>query len=198
MLDRLDEAWALAEKRATHLREVSGSATAGANYLAVVADIEGDRERACRHFRELLDAMPPGSEALAATYELPLARDLCYLGRYEEVEPLLRHAQSVPQGPVERSLGSGVEALFLAAQGRLEEAEASARTGIATAVDETDNSFLKAWSYEDLATVLERAGRIDEARDELERALAVWERKGCLPCAQRIRDRIASPDSTTS
>lgn len=192
MLGRFDEAWALAEARANHLREVSGFTTAGANYLSVLADIEGDRERACHHLRELLGTIPPGSEALAATYELPLARDLCYLGRYEEVEPLLRHARSVPQGPVERSLGSGVEALLLAARERLEEAEVLARTGITAAVDETDNSMLKAWSYEDLATVLETGGRTDEARAALEEALAVWERKGCLPSADRIRAQIDS------
>jgi class 3 adenylate cyclase/tetratricopeptide (TPR) repeat protein len=191
MLSRLDEAWPLAEARANHLREVSGFPTAGANYLATVAIIEGDRERACRHHRELLDAMSPGSEALAATYELPLARDLCYLGRYEEAEPLLRHARSVPQGPVERSLGSGVEALFLAARGQLEQAESSARTGIAAAY-ETENSFLQAWSYEDLATVLENGGRAADARAALEEALSIWRRKGCLPCAQRIRNQIAS------
>jgi tetratricopeptide (TPR) repeat protein len=173
------------------LREVSGSATEGANYLAVIAIIEGDRERACRHHRELLDTMSPDSEALAATYELPLARDLCYLGRYDEVEPLLRHARSVPQGPVERSLGSSVEALLLAARGRVAEAEALARTGI-TAAAETDNSLLQAWSYEDLSTVLERAGRVGEAREELERALTIWEQKGCLPCADRIRAEIDS------
>jgi hypothetical protein len=40
--------------------------------------------------------------------------------------------------------------------------------------------------------VLERAGRIDEAREELERALAIWERKGCLPWAGRIRAAIDS------
>jgi hypothetical protein len=40
--------------------------------------------------------------------------------------------------------------------------------------------------------VLERAGRIDEAREALERSLAIWERKGCLPCAQRVRDQVAS------
>jgi hypothetical protein len=38
--------------------------------------------------------------------------------------------------------------------------------------------------------VLERAGRTAEAREELERALAIWERKGCLPCADRIRAQI--------
>jgi hypothetical protein len=38
--------------------------------------------------------------------------------------------------------------------------------------------------------VLERTGRIDEALEELERALTIWERKGCLPCADRMRAQI--------
>ena len=40
--------------------------------------------------------------------------------------------------------------------------------------------------------MLERAGRIDEAREALERSLAIWERKGCLPCAERVREQIES------
>ena len=44
--------------------------------------------------------------------------------------------------------------------------------------------------------VLERAGRIDEARDALERALAVWERKRCLPYVGRIREQIESLGQT--
>jgi class 3 adenylate cyclase/tetratricopeptide (TPR) repeat protein len=191
MAGRLDEAWALGQARADHLHEVTGSAGQGASFLALVASIEGDRERACRHYRNLLAAIPSGTESIAASYELPLARDLCYLGRYEEVEPLLDHARSVPQGPALRAMGSGVEALTLAARGRLVEAEASARTGVAV-VDEMDNRWLEAWAHEDLATVLERAARIDEAREELERALTTWERKGCLPCADRIRAHIDS------
>jgi class 3 adenylate cyclase/tetratricopeptide (TPR) repeat protein len=192
MAGRFGEAWALGRARADHLHEVTGSGGEGASYLAMVASIEGDRESACRHYRDLLAAIPSGTEAIAASYELPLARDLCYLGRYGEVEPLLHHAQSVAQGPALRAMGSGVEALTLAARGRLVEAEASARTAVAVAADEMDNLLLEACAHEDLATVLECASRIDEAREELERALAIWERKGCLPCAQRIRDQIAS------
>jgi hypothetical protein len=89
-------------------------------------------------------------------------------------------------------MGSGVEALTLAARGRLVEAEASARTGVAVAADEMNNLWLEAWAHEDLATVLERAGRTDDAHEELERALTIWERKGCLPCADRIRAQIDS------
>jgi hypothetical protein len=83
-----------------------------------------------------------------------------------------------------------VEALILAAHGELERAEALARSGVASAETETDNPWLQAWGYEDLATVLERAGRIEEARAALERALAVWERKRCLPYVDRIREQI--------
>ena len=52
--------------------------------------------------------------------------------------------------------------------------------------------WLQGWGYEDLATVLERAGRIDDAREALERALAVWERKRCLPYVDRLREQIDS------
>jgi class 3 adenylate cyclase/tetratricopeptide (TPR) repeat protein len=191
MLGRLDEAWALGQARADHLREVAGSPLGG-NYLAAIASIAGDRERACHHHRELLDTLPPGLDSIAVSYELPLARDLCYLGRREEAEPLLLHARSVPQGAAIRAMSSSVEALLLAARGLLEDAEALARTGLAVAADEMDNSWLEAWGHEDLAAVLERAGRIDEAREALERALATWEQKGCLPCATRFRAQIDS------
>jgi hypothetical protein len=50
----------------------------------------------------------------------------------------------------------------------------------------------QAFTHDDLATVLERAGRIDEAREALGRALAIWERKGCLPCAERVHEQIQS------
>jgi tetratricopeptide (TPR) repeat protein len=191
-LDRTDEAWPLAEARSDHLREVGDGSYAGKEYLAVIAMIEGDRHRACRHHTELLDAAPPGSDGLNASYRLILARELCYLGRLDEAEPLLRQAQAVPADPVGRALAPCVEALLLAGQGGLKEAEALARVGIAAAETETDNLWLQWWGYEDLATVLEGAGRIDEAREALERALELSERKHCLPYAGRLREQIDS------
>src|SRR5262249_3430669 len=113
-------------------------------------------------------------------------------GRFDEAEPLLRKARGVPSSVVERAMGPAVEALLLAARGELEQAEALARAGVATAETETDNVLLEAYGYEDLATVLERAERIDDAGDALERAIAVWERKRCLPCAARLRQQIDS------
>ena len=143
--------------------------------------IEGDRERACRHHADLIDVLPPGSDGVAASFRSFLARDLCYLGRFEEAEPLLRQAQAVPPGACRRVLAPSVEALLLAARGELEQAEALARTGSRRGGDRDGQLWFQAWTCEDLATVLERAGRIDEAREALERALALWERKRCLP-----------------
>ena len=191
MLGRIDDAWQLAEARSDHLREVGGW-YGGQQYLAAIAMIEGDRQRACRHHAELLDSLPPGSEAVASTYRLILGRDLCHLERFDEAEPLLRQSDAFRSNPVEKALGRGVEALLLAARGELEEAEARARAGVATAETETDTVWLQGWGHEDLATVLERAGRIDEAREALERALAVWDRKRCLPYVVRLRQQIDS------
>ena len=191
MLGRIDEAWPLAEARSDHLRDVTGGLW-GEAHLAAIAMIEGDRQRACRHHAKLIDALPPGSDGVAATYRLPLARDLCYLGRLDEAEAELGQAQAVAVGPVERAMSPAVEALILTARGELVEAEALARAGVAAAETETDNPWLQGWGHQDLATVLERGGRIDEAREALERALAVWERKRCRPYVARLREQIDS------
>jgi class 3 adenylate cyclase/tetratricopeptide (TPR) repeat protein len=192
MLGRIDEAWQLAEARSEHLREVSGDSFVGDEYLAAIAQIEGDRERACRHTVHLLDGAPQGSEGVMASYRAMLARDLCYLGRVDEVAPLVDEARAVGRGPAERTLVATVEALLLTRAGDHDEAEERARGAVATAESETDNVWLQGWSNEDLALVLERAGRIEEARHALERALAVWERKGCLPYVARVREQLDS------
>jgi tetratricopeptide (TPR) repeat protein len=192
MLGRFDEAWPLAEARSHHLRDVGDGSYAGEEYLGLIATLEGDRERACRHHAERIDQLPPGNDLVARSYWLILARDLCYLGRFDEADPLLRKSQALPLGPLSRARGPAVEALLLAERGDLEQAEALARTGVTAAITETDNLQLQAWGYEDLATVLERAGRIDDAREALEQALALWERKRCLPAAGRARERIDS------
>jgi tetratricopeptide (TPR) repeat protein len=193
MLGRFDEAWPLAEARSSHLREVSGDTSRDAyDALAFIAAIEGDRERACRYRAQALERITQWAIA-AATTKGTLARDLCYLGRFDEAERLLEEARAVPPpGSGVRVMAAAAEALLLAHGGELEQAEALARTAVTTAETRTDTVWWQASTHEDLATVLERAGRIDEAREELGRALAIWERKGCLPCAHRMRNRIAS------
>ena len=165
ILGRIDEAWPLAEARSEHLREVSGNSSSGAEYLELIAMMEGDRERACRHTAELIDEAPPGSDGVMASWKSMLARDLYYLGRIDEVEPLLDAARVAGWHPVERTLVPAVEALLLSRAGAHDQAEERARAAVATAETETDNVWLQGWSNEDLALVLERAGRVDEARE---------------------------------
>ena len=85
-----------------------------------------------------------------------------------------------------------MKALLLSRAGAHDQAEARARAAVATAETETDNVWLQGWSNEDLAVVLERAGRIEEARQGLERALAVWEQKRCLPFMSRVSQQLDS------
>jgi tetratricopeptide (TPR) repeat protein len=196
MLGRSDEAWPLAEARSSHLREVSGDSTQdGHLYLWLLATIEGDRPRACRHNADMIDVLvAAGGEnaSVAASFRSLLARDLCYLGRFDEAEPLLRKARAVPPRASVRVMASSAEALVLAQRGELDQAETLARSAVAFAETETDGAFWQAWANEDLATVLERAGRIDESREALERAFVLWQGKRCLPCAGRIREQIDS------
>ena len=134
--------------------------------------------------------------SVGATYTTMFARELCYLGRFEEAEPLALEARAVPHRASMRVMGPTVEALLLSEQGKHEKAVALARTGVATAEREIDSIFFQGWAYEDLVTALVRAGLIDEAREALGRLLALWERKGCLPCAARVREQIASLERT--
>jgi tetratricopeptide (TPR) repeat protein len=85
-----------------------------------------------------------------------------------------------------------VEALLLSRAGAHDQAEKRARAAVATAETETDNVWLQGWSNEDLAFVLEHAGRVDEAQEALKRALTIWERKHCLPYVRRVREQIES------
>jgi tetratricopeptide (TPR) repeat protein len=133
-----------------------------------------------------------GDVSVSAAFWSFLARDLCYLGRFEEAELWLRRAQAVPPRVSVRVMAPSAEALLLAARGEFEQAEARARTAAARAETETDNVLFQAWTNEDLANVLKHAGRPDDARAAFERALEHWERKRCLPCANRVREQIGS------
>jgi tetratricopeptide (TPR) repeat protein len=194
MLGRFDEAWPLAEARSSHVREISGDgAQDGHSYLWLIATIEGDRERACRHCSGVIRVLDTHESAsVAAAFRSFQARDLCHLARFDEAESVLTQVRSVPPRATVRVMAPSVEALLLAGRGKLQQAEARSRAAVARAETDTDNIWYQAWTNEDLATVLKRAGRIDEAQDALGQALAHWERKGCLPCAQRLREQIAS------
>ena len=89
MLDRVDEAWAVALPAGERLREF-GLATTGA-WIADVALLAGDYETAASNFREACDALEAiGNFGELSTYAPALGHVLCTLGRHDEAEPLAR------------------------------------------------------------------------------------------------------------
>jgi hypothetical protein len=71
----------------------------------------------------------------------------------------------------------------------VEEAEGLAREAV-TIGDQTDMANAQAASYADLSEVPELAGRSSEARAALEQALEIYERKGNVVMAKRMRARL--------
>jgi hypothetical protein len=55
----------------------------------------------------------------------------------------------------------------------------------------TDYLEMRAASRELRGSLLAELGRRDESRNELERALELYERKGVVPSAARVRGRLA-------
>jgi tetratricopeptide (TPR) repeat protein len=82
-------------------------------------------------------------------------------------------------------------ALVHASRGGHEQAELVARQAVAI-IEGADGLNYQGDAFCDLAEVLERAGRRDEATATLEQALERYERKGNAPLASRVRERLAA------
>ena len=82
-----------------------------------------------------------------------------------------------------------VRAQVLARRGEHAEAEQLAREAVSLA-EETDMLNFHGNALADLAEVYALAGRTEEAREQLEQALVLYERKGNLVAAARARRRL--------
>jgi class 3 adenylate cyclase len=119
-----------------------------------------------------------------------LAQALLGLGRDDEAEQWLERGREtapseerLPQMQWRQARGK-----VLARRGDLEEGERLAREAVALAA-ETDTLNVHAGALLDLADVLALAGQ--DARAELDEALALYVRKGNLVMAERTRSRLA-------
>ncbi len=147
-------------------------------------------EREARPGLELLERI--GNRGHWVTAAMVVADALLEQGRPAEAEALADLARTwAMQEDIDPQIGlRRVKARVLAARGELDDAERLAREAVALA-SRTDYLENHALSCADLAEVLDRAGRADEARAELERALELFERKGMTVSADRIRARLA-------
>ncbi|MBA3428626.1 MAG: hypothetical protein H0U07_08660 [Actinobacteria bacterium] len=119
-----------------------------------------------------------------------LAQALLALGRDDEAEQWLeRGRETAPsEERLAQMLWRQARRKVLARRGELQEGERLAREAVALAA-ETDMLNANADALLDLAEVLALAGQ--DARAELEQALALYERKGNLVMAERTRSRLA-------
>jgi tetratricopeptide (TPR) repeat protein len=199
MLDRIDEAWAVALPAAERLRELGFGASGGV-WLGEIAMIAGDYPGAAKYYQNACDAMEAsGSTSLLSTYAPRLGCVLCALGRYDEAEPLAARGRELgdPEDVMTQEVWRGAQALVISARGYHDEAEQLAREAAEFAL-RSDSPLLRGDALSILAQVLDNAGRRDEAAIVLRQALVEYESKPIVPLARRVRDRIAAFEGTPS
>jgi len=196
---RIEEALALAATAEEHYRDV-GDETNVQVMLAETEAVVGDWASAAQRLRVFCDELEEkGLTSLLSTYAPLLGRHLCALGRFDEAEPLAARGRELghDDDPVTQSLWRRVTALVLAQRSEFADAERLAREALAIA-QTSDSPWYAGDTLCDLAQVLDLAGRRDEAAAVYRDALGEYERKGIVPLAARVRERLAQlePAST--
>ena len=170
-------------------REPSGVSTR----LATRRRARGDSETACRHWRIVCDWLEATKQNafLGSRTHLCSGIELCRLRRIDEAEDL-RAAGAGALRPERRdrtgALAAGAGARRVAARAP-RRAERLAREALAL-TERTDSLAFQGDALSDLAEVLLGAGRAEEATAALAQALERYERKGILPLARRVRERL--------
>ena len=196
MLGRFDEARVRSRAGREYLEErgmrmrVGGWALAG----GAVEELAGDLEAADRIFGEgigLLQAV--GETGVLSTLAAMRATVLYRLGRREEMEvAVLLARETGSAGDIATHAEWQAAAACLAADdGRHDDASRLIGEAVKL-VEPTDFPELRGVVFEALAHVHARAGRPDDWRDALERALGEHDRKGNLVSARRVREALAA------
>ena len=192
LLGRFEEARAVTSEQAERLRELRGEGHEA--WLAWIARLEGDEERAAELFRAFCDSLAAhGKTGALSAFAAEHAKSLCALGRYGEAEPLAARSRELAneQDLYSQSLWRSTLALVHSDRAEHAEAERLAREAVAIA-ESTDSLSEQADALVDLAEVLSHAGGADAAADALEQALGRYERKKNLVMAGRVRGRLAA------
>jgi class 3 adenylate cyclase/tetratricopeptide (TPR) repeat protein len=194
MLGRFDEAHALlagVADRAAELGSARHEMMLGWRRFDL-ARLEGNWAEAEAAARQACEAAEANAELVNYLWFCSMrAQALVELGRPDEAgECLDRGEELAASYEVDPQVRSRmVRARLLAGGGQLDEAERLAREAVARA-GETDMLNLQGEALLNLAEVLALAGK--EARPELEEAIALYERKGNLVMAERVRSQLAA------
>ena len=196
MLDRIEDAWAVALPAAEHLRDL-GFATSG-EWLAEIALVAGDYEAAAAYLRDACNALEAsGNLGELSTYAPMLGGVLCELGNYSEAELFAQRGRELGEldDVSTQHVWRQTQARVCSARGEHADAERLAREAVSWA-RRSDSPQKQGDALYYLAEVLELAGRRDEAIAAWQEALDRYERKQIIPHARRIRERLAAFQET--
>jgi tetratricopeptide (TPR) repeat protein len=154
----------------------------------------GDLEAAEREYRsgiQIYEAM--GEKGRSSTLHVSLANVLYLQGRLDEAQEVARRGAALgADDDVSTQVGADVvQAKVLARKGSFLEGERLIR-GAWQAIAGTQYPFTKAETAEAFADVLAIAGKTKESVEFLQRALELYEQKGCVVCAESVRAKLSA------
>jgi DNA-binding SARP family transcriptional activator len=195
MAERFDSARDLAGRARKIYEELVWTDKIPANYAAVAADIEmlaGDYPEAERLLRASCDRLEAwGEQARLATQAAQLGEALCWQGRFEEAFQWSRVAEDCAATDDASAQFSwrALQAKALARQGAFSEAHSLARKAVEIGAA-TDALTQHAQVLLAFAEVLRLEGHGQEAREEIEDAIRLLERKGNIVASRKARSSL--------
>ncbi len=181
----------VATARATY-EELGQRASAAWHYAAVAADVEllsGDPAAAERILRELCAELAQMRDFLhLSSRASDLAETLYVLGQFDEADEWTRVAEghAAPDDNSAQLLWRSVRAKTAAQQGEFEVSDRLMREAVWIS-DASDGLNRCAKAQRDLGEVLLMAGRPTDAASAFERAIELFEQKGNVVSAARVR-----------
>jgi class 3 adenylate cyclase len=135
-----------------------------------------------------------GDRGYSSTILAQLGDALCEQGQLDAADQA--ESFSTPDDALNVAWFPTLRAKVLARRDRLVESEVLAREGVANSLGLKSHPRQVAYAHQALAEVLRLAGQNEEAREEAEQALALYEHKGVVPAIERVRSFLAELAAT--
>jgi tetratricopeptide (TPR) repeat protein len=172
------------------IREDVGDVLTANAEIEALAGNWGEAEERIRRSIEIFQEI--GNSMVLAEAAVGLTRALYAQGRYEEAEEEIKAVEQTPLHLADRVSFCSITGKLLARRAGFVEAERLLREAISLA-HASDWLNMQALAYTDLAEVLIVDGRDEEAESFLEEALHLYEQKGNIPSATRVRKLLENP-----
>ena len=195
MAGRFDEARDLVERSSLVLDELNQLTISivfqrtAAQTKELIGDRAGaEQERVARSMRAR-DAAAGARDMFAMAAAVELANFYCDGGRWDEAADSFSYAQDLPEPSLHPGTGAAclvVEARLAAHRGELPEALALARRAVAL-VEPMGNLDLRARVHVAFAEIQRSGGRTAEADAAIATAIELYERRGNVTAAERLR-----------